>query len=176
MCRTLVRWCSSSAGSLMNIVNNWTLFSLSEFSLICIVQTYFLHLENPVWLTHPLYLNGQVVSLVSDQDGSGFAYYNLEWDWQCCFRWRCRRQDQWFQHCKIFPIIWVLLPVMVQMLLVRGLFVWTSGGGYCLLVGGHTTSEAWDISADGSTIVGSLLGGSGQEAFRWTSGSGELWL
>ena len=40
------------------------------------------------------------------------------------------------------------------------------------LPGGEFVSQAWGVSADGSTVVGSSLSDKGQEAFRWTKQSG----
>ncbi len=44
------------------------------------------------------------------------------------------------------------------------------------LPGGSFSSIAYGISEDGSTVVGQGRSGSGNEAFRWTSGMGMLGL
>jgi probable HAF family extracellular repeat protein len=119
---------------------------------------------------------GTAVSLVSDQDGSGFAYYNLNGTGNVVLGDVAGGTND-SNIVKFSNNLSVVAGNGTDAVGMRA-FVWTSGGGLLPLglVGGHTTSEAWDISADGSTIVGSLLGGSGQEAFRWTSGSGTVAL
>ena len=55
-------------------------------------------------------------------------------------------------------------------------FRWTSAGGTVGLgdlPGGASGSLAWDISADGSVIVGWCYSDSGRETFRWTSAGGK---
>ena len=44
------------------------------------------------------------------------------------------------------------------------------------LTGGTFSSSAFGVSGDGSTIVGISKSGSGNEAFRWTSGGGMMGL
>ena len=44
------------------------------------------------------------------------------------------------------------------------------------LPGGDFYSHAFDVSADGSTVVGWSRSASGYEAFRWTSASGMVGL
>jgi len=70
----------------------------------------------------------------------------------------------------------------------RGAFRWTDAGGMVPLVnlvGGYHRAEAFDISADGSVIVGSSRsdagvdhwgGGPVEEAFRWTEAGGMVGL
>ncbi|MFH1613934.1 MAG: PEP-CTERM sorting domain-containing protein [Planctomycetota bacterium] len=55
------------------------------------------------------------------------------------------------------------------------IFHWTESGGMVGLgdlPGGKTESSVWDISFDGSVIVGSSESAFGREAFRWTSSQG----
>ena len=57
----------------------------------------------------------------------------------------------------------------------REAFRWTSSGGLeglGDLPGGDFLSDAADVSADGSVIVGTGYSANGQEAFRWTSSNG----
>jgi len=57
--------------------------------------------------------------------------------------------------------------------------VWTRNGGMSKLgdlPGGAFESRAFDISADGSVIVGAGRSASGQEAFRWTNSGGMVGL
>jgi probable HAF family extracellular repeat protein len=61
----------------------------------------------------------------------------------------------------------------------REAFRWTSAGGVVGLgdlPGGTFTSEAYDVSADGSVIVGVGSSASGFRAFRWTSDGGMVHL
>ncbi|MCS7301342.1 MAG: hypothetical protein NZ556_07300 [Fimbriimonadales bacterium] len=52
-------------------------------------------------------------------------------------------------------------------------FRWTETGGLQTLPGG-ATAIAWDISADGSTVVGFYQTANGSRAFRWRPNSGEF--
>ena len=57
--------------------------------------------------------------------------------------------------------------------------VWTQSGGIVSLgslPGGSDFTRAWDISADGSVVVGESSGASGVEAFRWTEAGGMMGL
>ncbi|HPQ51160.1 MAG TPA: hypothetical protein PKZ89_05770 [Alphaproteobacteria bacterium] len=161
----------------MNIVKQLTLFSQVSF-LACIVYAGDISAASfeTSMTDYHLYLNGQAVSLVSDQDGSGFAYYNLNGTGNVVLGDVAGGTND-SNIVKFSNNLSVVAGNGTDAVGMRA-FVWTSCGGLLPLglVGGHTTSEAWDISADGSTIVGSLLGGSGQEAFRWTSGSGTVAL
>lgn len=44
------------------------------------------------------------------------------------------------------------------------------------LPGGLSYSYAWDVSSDGSTVVGQSVGAEGEEAFLWTHGGGMVGL
>ena len=59
-------------------------------------------------------------------------------------------------------------------------FRWTPGGGLVslgYLPGGADFALAWDVSADGSIVVGSSQNADGRsEAFRWTQGTGMIGL
>ena len=44
------------------------------------------------------------------------------------------------------------------------------------LAGGSYYSQAWAISSDGSTVVGSSFSDHGREAFRWTQSEGMIGL
>jgi probable HAF family extracellular repeat protein len=58
-------------------------------------------------------------------------------------------------------------------------FRWTKEGGMVALgelPGGHLDSRAYGVSANGSVVVGSSSGSSGNEAFVWTSGIGMIKL
>jgi probable HAF family extracellular repeat protein len=58
-------------------------------------------------------------------------------------------------------------------------FRWKEGAGAMLigdLLGGDTSSKAFDVSADGNVIVGIGFSSFGGEAFRWTEAGGMVGL
>jgi probable HAF family extracellular repeat protein len=73
--------------------------------------------------------------------------------------------------------------ITLVMVALMGVFLWSgtaqaaSFQGLGDLPGGSFFSETyWGVSADGSVVVGDSYSSSGQEAFRWTSGSGMVGL
>ena len=59
----------------------------------------------------------------------------------------------------------------------RETFRWTNGEGMVGLgdLNGFFDGNAYDVSADGSVVIGRINDASGSEAFRWTSGGWHGW-
>jgi probable HAF family extracellular repeat protein len=72
---------------------------------------------------------------------------------------------------------WVMLSLAAAALATPGVRAGAEGFfGLGDLSGGSSSSRAWGISADGSTIVGESSSASGTQAFRWTEAGGMVGL